>query len=84
MDVADFHTYSHRDTNTNQNCVRRFPTSMLDTLHHHITEEEIINTNDATNQEGVYVEIVPDIAHYIVEARELMIALSGQLCTRCW
>ena len=57
---------------------------MLDTLYHHNTEEESINTNDASDQEGVHLEIVPDIAHYIMEARELMIALSGQLCTRCW
>ena len=56
----------------------------MDTLYHNNTEEESINTNDTTDHEGVYLEIVTDIAHYIMEARELMIAPSGQLCTRCW
>ena len=82
--LQTFHTYSHRDTNTNQNCVRKFPTSLLDTLYHNNTEEESINTNDTNDQESVYLEIVTDIAHRIMEARDFMIASSGQLCTRCW
>ena len=57
---------------------------LLDALHHNNTEEESINTNDTTDHEGVYLEIVTDIAHHIMEARDFMIASSGHLCTRCW
>ena len=79
-----FYIYNHRDTNANQDCVSKFPNTFpLDALHHTNTDEESIHTNNAIDHESVYLEIVTDIAHVIMEALDLMIASSGQLCTSC-